>query len=150
MRHLMMTMGLALGMLVSSASANTVATFDQIAAEAQKVRVEAQEVKQLLKAKKPDFALVQQRLDALETHAQALRQSMSAVDAAAAMTPAQTAALERARAATDTLLVMLDNKATMLADAEAATRQRGLLRAKADGIAKRAGIVEKQMAQLRS
>jgi len=55
-----------------------------------------------------------------------------------------------ARAATDTLLVLLSNKATMLADTDGATRQRSLLRAKADGIAKRAGIIEKQMARLRS
>jgi hypothetical protein len=83
MRHLMMTMGVALGMMVSSASADTGATLDQIAADAQRVRVEAQEVKQLLRSGKPDFALVQQRLQTLETHAQALRQSMDGVDASA-------------------------------------------------------------------
>jgi hypothetical protein len=151
MRHLMMTMGVALGMMVSSASAETRATFDQIAADAQRVRVEAQEVRQLLRSGQPDFALVQQRLQTLERHAQALRQSMDGLDASAVETSDRhKAALERARAATETLLVILNNKATMLADTDSAARQRSLLRAKADGIAKRAGIVEKQMAQLRS
>jgi hypothetical protein len=151
MRHLMMTMGVALGLMVSGAAADTRASFDQIAADAQRVRVEAQEVKQLLRAGKPDFALVQQRLQTLDTHAQALRQSMDGVDASAAdLTAPRKAALDRARAATDTLMVLLSNKTTMLADTDNAARQRSLLRAKADGIAKRAGIVEKQMARLRS
>lgn len=151
MRHLMMTMGVALGMMVSGASADTRASFDQIAADAQRVRVEAQEMKQLLRSGKPDFALVQQRLQTLDTHAQALRQSMDGVEASdAEMTAPHKDALKRARAATDTLMAMLSNKATLLADTDSAARQRSLLRAKADGIAKRAGIVEKQMARLRS
>ena len=133
MRHLMMT-GLALTLMLPAAPAaaatDTRATVDQIVSDAQKVRAEALDIKQLLRASRPDLEQVQQRLATLAAHADALDQAMDGFDVAAAhLTPAQRAAFDRARSATDTLLAMLANKTTMLADAEAAMKIRGLLRA---------------------
>jgi len=155
MRNLMMT-GLALTVMLSSAPAaaaatDTRATVDQIVSDAQKVRAEALDIKQLLRASRPDLEQVQQRLATLTTHADALRQAMDGFDADGAdLTDAQRAALDRARAATGALGALLANKTTMIAGADAATKNRNLLRAKADAIAKRATIVEQQVMQLRT
>ena len=155
MQNLMMT-GLALIAMLSAAPAaaaatDTRATVDQIVSDAQKVRAEALDIKQLLRASQPDLEQVQQRLATLSVHADALKQAMDGFDVAGAnLTAAQRAAFDRARAATDTLRVLLANKTTMMADAEAARKNRGLLRAKADGIAKRADIVEQQLTPLRT
>jgi hypothetical protein len=155
MRNLMM-IGLALTVMLSAAPAaaaatDTRATVDQIVSDAQKVRAEALDIKQLLRASQPDLEQVQQRLAALSTHADALKQAMDGFDVDGAnLTAAQRAAFDRARAATDTLRVLLANKTTIIADAEAARKNRSLLRAKADGIAKRADIVQQQLTQLRT
>jgi uncharacterized coiled-coil DUF342 family protein len=153
MRNLMM-IGLALTVMLSAAPAaatDTRATVDQIVSDAQKVRAEALDIKQLLRASRPDLEQVQERLATLSTHADALKQAMDGFDVDGAnLTAAQRAAFDRARAATDTLRVLLANKTTMIADAEAAMKNRGLLRAKADGIAKRADIVQQQLTQLRT
>jgi hypothetical protein len=126
-------------------------SIDQIVADAQKVRIEAREVKALLKDRAADPVVVQQRLTVIEAHAQSLKSAIAAMRASdTSLTSTQVAALERAQAAAETLLVLLDNKSTMVADAAEFQRKRGLLRAKADGIAQRAEIVEKQMAVLRS
>lgn len=132
------------------AAAASRSAFDQIIADAQRVRQEAQDVKQLLRSRDADQAVVLQRVSVLETHAQALKASISSLNAAeAGLTSTQLAAVERARAATDTLLILLQNKTTMLADAETLERQRRLLRAKAEGIVARAKMVEQQMARAR-
>ena len=133
-----------------AAAADARSAFDQIIADAQRVRQEAQDVKQLLRSRDADQAVVLQRVNVLETHAQALKASISSLNAAeAGLNSTQMAAVERARAATDTLIILLQNKTTMLADAEKMERQRGLLRAKADGIVSRARMVEQQMARAR-
>lgn len=133
-----------------AAAADARSAFDQIIADAQRVRQEAQDVKQLLRSRDADQAVVLQRVSVLETHAQALKASISSLNAAeAGLTSTQLAAVERARAATDTLLILLQNKTAMLADAEQMERQRGLLRAKADGIVARAKMVEQEMARAR-
>ena len=69
--------------------------------------------------------------------------------AASVRTPAQAAALERARAATGAMLALITNKARILADVDTAPANRRLLRDKADGVARRAALVESQMARLR-
>jgi hypothetical protein len=132
------------------AAAESRSAFDQIIADAQRVRQEAQDVKQLLRSRDADQAIVLQRVSVLETHAQALKASIGSLNAAeAGLTSTQLAAVERARAATDTLLILLQNKTAMLADAEKLERQRGLLRAKAEGIVARAKMVEQQMTRAR-
>ncbi len=151
MRFMMLSvLAAALAAAPAPAAAESRSAFDQIIADAQRVRQEAQDVKQLLRSRDADQAVVLQRVSVLETHAQALKASISGFNAAeAGLTSTQLAAVERARAATDTLLILLQNKTAMLADAEKMERQRSLLRAKADGIVARAKMVEQQMARAR-
>jgi hypothetical protein len=63
--------------------------------------------------------------------------------------PADRVSLERARAAGDALGALLQNKAALLADPVRAERDRRLIRAKAEGIAKRAEVVEDQVSRVR-
>jgi hypothetical protein len=151
MRFMMLTIVAAtLAAAPVPAAAESRSAFDQIIADAQRVRLEAQDVKQLLRSRDADQAVVLQRVSVLETHAQALKASIGSLDAAeAGLNSTQLAAVERARAATDTLLILLQNKTAMLADAEQMARQRSLLRAKAEGIVFRARLVEQQMARAR-
>lgn len=151
MRFMMLTvLAATLAAAPAPAAAESRSAFDQIIADAQRVRQEAQDVKQLLRSRDADQAVVLQRVSVLETHAQALKASIGSLNAAdAGLNSTQLAAVERARAATDTLLVLLQNKTAMLADAEQMARQRSLLRAKAEGIVARARMVEQQMARAR-
>lgn len=151
MRFMMLSvLAATLAAAPAPAAAESRSAFDQIIADAQRVRQEALDVKQLLRSRDADQAVVLQRVSVLETHAQALKASISGLNAAeAGLTSTQLAAVERARAATDTLLILLQNKTAMLADADKMERQRGLLRAKADGIVARAKMVEQQMARAR-
>lgn len=141
---------IALVAAAPAAAAASTPAIEQIVAEAQKVRGEAEEVKLLLKHKAADQAAVQQRLGVLETHAKALKAAIADVRATqTSLSSKQVEALERAQSAADTLLVLLTNKAAILADVTRFEKDRGLLRAKADGIAQRAILVEKQMERLR-
>lgn len=136
--------------LAAAATGNTNQVLEQIVTDAQNVRGEAREIKQLLRASQPDLALVHQRLAALSTHADALKQAIDGFDVASAnLTSTQLAAFERMRVATDSLRALLANKAALLADGEGVGKNRSLLRAKAEGIAKRADIVEQQVTKLR-
>lgn len=134
---------------VPAAAADARTAFDQIIADAQRVRQEAQDVKQLLRSRDAGQALVLERVGVLETHARALKESIGSLNAAAGLDSTQLAAVERARLATESLLVLLENKRTLIADAQRMQRQRGLLRDKATAIVARARLVEQQMARAR-
>lgn len=119
---------------------------DQISADAGKARAEALEIKTLLKAKAPDMAQVQQKLDTLRTHVDQLKVTTDALDPAQyQLTTAQAAELDKVRKTAEVLQVFVQNKADMLADGA----DRSLLRAKADGVARRAAVVEQSVARLR-
>ena len=148
MRTLMLSAFAAAFFTFAPAPAAACETYDQILADARAVRTEAEEVKLLLKHKAAGQVVLQQRLDVIGQHARALKVAVDRVDTTA-FTSRQMAAVERVRVTAETILVMLDNKSTMLARPDGLTKQRGLLRAKADAIAARATIVEKQLQQLR-
>ncbi|MBL8136284.1 MAG: hypothetical protein JNL48_06660 [Acidobacteria bacterium] len=151
MRFMMLSiLAATLAAIPAPAAADARSAFDQVIADAQRVREEAQDVKQLLRSRDAGQAVVLQRVSVLETHALALKASISQLDAGeAGLTSTQLAAVERARAASETLLILLQNKTALLADAGKLERQRGLLRAKAEGIVARARLVEQQMARAR-
>lgn len=151
MRSLLLA-SLTTGLFLSAAlpaTANTPAAFDRVIADADNIRREAREVREMLRDRRTSLAAVNDRVHMIDTRAQALKASVAEFDATG-LSAAQVTALDRARSATDTLLALLNNKTTLLADAASAERQRGLLRAKAEGIAKRAEIVGQEMARLRS
>ncbi|MGE0460857.1 MAG: hypothetical protein AB7Q16_05770 [Vicinamibacterales bacterium] len=149
-----MTTAFVLGIALAAApapAADLGPAIEQVAAHAARVSADAREIRQLLRGGRPDFALVRERVATLEAQAGSLRDAIAAVDAARAdLTSTQVAALDRARRASDTLLVLLANKAPMLQDAETVKKNRRLLRAKAEGIAKRADIVRQQIGQVRA
>ncbi len=151
MRFMMLSvLAATLAAAPAPAAAEFRSAFDQIIADAQRVRQEAQDVKQLLRSRAADQAVVLKRVSVLDTHAQALKASISALEASGAgLNATQMAAVERARGATETLLILLQNKTALLADAAQMDRQRGLLRAKAEGIVARARLVEQQMSRAR-
>ncbi len=156
MKNTLMLTSLVLGFAISGAPAMAAGpdlgtAVEQVITEASRVSTEAQEIRQLLRSGRPDVELVRQRVAALETHAASLKEAIATADAAGTtLTPVQAEALARARRASDTLRVLLANKASMLQDGESVRKNRGLLRAKAEGIARRADIVRQQMGQVRS
>ncbi len=147
-------MGWILGLVLATSSAayaaDTSTVVSQIEADAQQVRSDAQEIRRLLDTKSPDFAVIQQRMSALESKADALKKSIADFEAVGtSLTPSQQAAFARAKAATDTLRVLLANKAAALTDTSAASRRRKMLRDQADTIAKRAAIVYEEIGRVR-
>jgi ribosome-binding ATPase YchF (GTP1/OBG family) len=137
------TLSIATGALASTEA------LDRIATHAQDVRREAENVRRLLNDRKADVTVVTERLAVLDTHAQALKDAMEAAMTDATVTAVEPTSWARARAATDSLLAIVANKSRLLADTERADRDRGLLRAKADAIAKRAAMVEQHVSRAR-
>lgn len=154
MRCLMIPATCALGLILTvsaSARADVPTAVDQLVAAAQIVRVDALEVRQMLGERDANLIAVLQQVDVLNARAAALMSAMAGPGVAATtLTPTQTAALERARSATGAMLALISNKAAILADVEKAPAKRRLLRDKADGVARRAALVEQQMAHLGS
>lgn len=148
MRTLTLTL-LTAGLLWATppaAFADARGSFDQAVADAQKIRTEALDVKRLLKDKSSDPTAVAERMATLEAHATSLKAALVSLQGDQTLTPSQRAAVDKAMAATEPMIVILNNKLSLLADADKAAKQRTLLRGKADGIAKRAQMVERQIA----
>lgn len=134
----------------STAAADPRAALDQVLADAARVRIEAMQLADLLRDRRPDYAQVVQQFNLVQQHAAGLREAIRAVDVeAVSLVAADRSALERARVATDAMLALLENKARLLEDAEAAAKQRGLIRAKARGVVARAQLVEEQVSMVR-
>ena len=142
-------MGFAL-VLTPSAMAADRAAVDLVISRAETIRLDAADLRRVLGDKKSDLAVVTERVAALESKAQALQDAFAALNSGdAALSPDQIASIDRARVATDNLSALLKAQTELLRDTDRAMRERKLLRAKADAIAKRASIVEHQMAPLR-
>jgi len=130
-----------------SASASSV---DQITTQAREVRAEARTIKALLQLKQPDFSVIRQRLDGLDAQGKALGEMLAALDAdGASLTPAQRAAVQQSKLAVDAMKVILANKSTLLADEAQALKNRSLLRAKAEAVAKRAEMIDRNFSKAR-
>lgn len=154
MKTLMMSATCALSLVLTlpaSARADEPTAVDHLVAAAQIVRVDALEVRQMLGERDASLIAVLQQVDVLNARATALMSAMTGpAMTAATLTPVQTDALERARAATGAMLALITNKAVILSDVDSAPAKRRLLRDKADGVARRAALIEQQMARLRS
>lgn len=134
--------------LTHGAEAATSGSAEQVAAHAQLVRAEALEVKRLLRERDTDQAILHQRMSVLAEHARSLKASLDVLRGDGGLPPATAAAVERARIATETMHALLKSKLVILAKPAEAAKQRGVLRDKADAVAKRAAHVEREMAQL--
>lgn len=153
MKTLLMT-GLAMGFVftaASTAAANTRDAFDRIVANAENIRRDAQDVHRMLRDKKADLMVVAQRVAAIDSQAQTLNSVLAAVARTdSSLTPAQVAAIDGARTVAMNMAAVLKSKTALLNDGQRAAKERNLLRAKADAVAKRAAMVERQVAPLRS
>ena len=132
-------------------SASTIAAHvDRLVADAKKPQMEAREIGVLLKAKNPDFAAVNANMAELTAHVSQLTESVTQFESVQSSFHAkQQAEFERIKSAVAVLKIFLDNKSEILAGS-GALEQRNLLRAKADGIAKRAELVQVSAHRLRS
>lgn len=120
----------------------TAADMPGIAEEARKVQNEAQQVGQMLRAKSPDYSEVSTRLEAVERHNDALREMILQFEAKhPGLSQDKHAELERMKQTAAVKDIFIENKKGILAQDDR-DKNRRLLRAKADGIAKRAEILQ--------
>jgi hypothetical protein len=132
---------------VATAAASSV---DQVTSQAREVRAEARAIKALLQMKQPDFSVIRQRLDGLDAQGRALGATLTALEAdGTSLTPAQRVAVQQSKLAVDAMQVILANKSTLLADETQARKHRNLLRAKAEAVAKRAEMVDRNFSKAR-
>lgn len=123
---------------------------DQVVAEAKKAQIEAREISDLLKDKRSDTARIASKLAYLSQHAAKVNELIASLDVASLqLTPAQMSEFERMKQASQILNIFVENKRNLL-DAGKLQTHRGLLRAKADGIAKRAEFVQVSALRARS
>lgn len=149
--HRMLTSAFVLATLtLASAVSASASSVDQITTQAREVRAEARTIKALLQLKQPDFSVIRQRLDGLDAQGKALGETLAALDAdGASLTPAQRAAVQQSKLAVDAMKVILANKSTLLADEAQALKNRSLLRAKAEAVAKRAEMIDRNFSKAR-
>lgn len=149
--HRMLTSAFVLTALtLASAVSAAASSVDQVTTQAREVRAEARAIKALLQMKQPDFSVIRQRLDGLDAQGKALGETLAALDAdGSSLTPAQRAAVQQSKLAVDAMKVILANKSTLLADEAQALKNRSLLRAKAEAVAKRAEMVDRNFSKAR-
>jgi DNA repair ATPase RecN len=142
---------LASASLVAEPSApSRAAALDEIAAHASKVRATASEAFQLLKNRNADFAKVKELTAALDQDAEALKAKVAEFEAAnTSLTEREQRELEKLRSVALVMNVFVDNKLEIL-KSDDLQRQRILLRAKADGIVKRADMILQSASRLKS
>lgn len=121
-------------------------TYDQIAQHAQKTQQEAREIAKLLRSKNADVSSAAGMLDKVEQHAAEVKKMIDETDTST-LSAKQKAEFDRMKMAADVMAVFINNKRALLQDAG---KNRALLRAKAEGIALRASIVEQSAAKLKS
>lgn len=139
-----------LTLTLASAVPASASSVDQVTAQARDVRAEARAIKALLQMKQPDFAVIRQRLDGLDARGKALGATLAALEAdGTSLTPAQRAAVQQSKLAVDAMQVILTNKSALLADEAQALKNRHLLRAKAEAVAKRAEMVDRHFTKAR-
>lgn len=130
-------------------AATIISHVDRLVADAKKAQNEAREIGVLLKAKQPDFSAIQANMAELAAHVAGLKQGVADFEAAyPTLSAKQQAEFDRMKSAVAVLAIFLDNKSEILAGSSA-LEQRKLLRAKAEGIAKRAELVQLSAHRLR-
>jgi hypothetical protein len=131
-------------------STDTNASLTQIVTEAKKTQLEAKEISTLLKAKKPDFDRVTTKINLLEQHAAAVRDLITAFEANNdSLTPTQKLELDRMKTTAEIVRIFVHNKKEIIASGEA-SQKKSTLRAKANGIAMRAEMMQQSALRIRS
>lgn len=132
-----------------AASTDPRAPLADVLASAAHVRLEALELAERLRDRRTDMAALLEGLSLLQARTHELQQTMAviAIDEMS-LVPADREALQRALVAGDALVSLLQSKTALLHDPATATRARRLIRAKAQGIARRAEVIEAQVSRV--
>lgn len=126
------------------------AALDEIVSQATKVRTTASEAAQQLRNRNADFNKVTDLVRTLDQDAEALKAKVAEFEAAHGnLTERELRELEKIRSVAAIVNVFVDNKLEILKASDLA-RQRELLRAKAEGIVKRADILMQSASRLKS
>ena len=124
------------------------AQLDQIVAAAKTIQTDAQDVSALLRAKTPNFDRIGEKMQVMSQHSTELNRLIENLDSANLdMTATQRAEFNRMKELAQLVNIFVANKSDMLS---AQRRERGVLRAKADGIAKRANLLQQAAERIRS
>jgi DNA repair ATPase RecN len=142
---------LASGTLLAESNApSRSAALDEIVSHASKVRTTASEAFQHLKNRNADYTKVKELVATLDRDAEALKAKVAEFEAANANLPERDLReLEKLRSVATIVNVFVDNKLEILKSNDL-DRQRVLLRAKADGIVKRADMILQSASRLKS
>lgn len=121
---------------------------DEIVTSAKKTQLEAREISNLLKVKTPDYDRVRTKMQLLTEHAADVNRLVAELEASnPSLSSSQQAEFNRLKEIAKLVDVFVTNKNNLLASSDL---NRKLLRAKADGIAKRAEMVQESAIRIRS
>ena len=144
---------LALGSLLSvtafaNNNLNMSTTLADVTTHAQKLQRTAEEMKTMLKSKAVDRAVLEQRMDAVHQDVAKLKDLVASVEATGMQfTPAQQIAWDKLKTKVQLLEVFANNKKNLLESGDV-NKSRTFLRAHADGIAKRAAMLQQTASTL--
>jgi chromosome segregation ATPase len=139
-----------LSFTASAAEANVSSSISSLTESARSARSEAREIRQMLQGKKPDLEQVRVKMDLLSQHAASLRQQVAEMEASASsLNTVQKAEFEKAKTMAELIHIFVMNKSDLLSRTDA-HRQISFLRAKADGIEKRAQLLERALTRIQS
>ncbi len=134
-------------LMAVTAGANNVPLGD-IVTHAQAVRQEAEQLSTQLKAKQTNRESLEKGMAALEERIGKLKELVASTESAGPqLTPAQKEAWEKMKMKVDLLSVFANNKKEMMASGDIA-KNRSFLKAHADGIAKRAAMLEQTASRM--
>lgn len=134
-------------------AAATTSDFDhhvlELVGEAKKVQLEAEQIAETLKPKRPDFDRVNSMMDSLVRHVGSVKSMVGVIEGKAGSFDAdQKKHLDLMKTKADLLEVFAANKQNILAGDDAG-KKRDLLRAKANGIALRAEMLQRTALKIR-
>jgi len=130
-----------------AAQANT-NTFQNIIGDAAKIQLEAQSISAQLKAKSPDFEMVKSKSGELNKAIQSLRSDLAAFESQnPSLTTQQQKDWELVKTKAELLLVFSDTKNSLLENGNP-QKNRSMIRAYSDGIAKRAVLLQETAKKL--
>jgi len=122
---------------------------EKIVIEAKKAQLEAGEIRILLRNKNVDWTKVHGKMGYLERHVAEIREMVTAFEGMnPSLTSDQQSQMERLKLTSELLFVFTQNKKEMLESGDP-KKNRSLLRAKAEGISKRAEMLQRMALRLR-
>ncbi len=142
---LIATTTLAFAAFAAQANSNT---FQNIIGDAAKIQLEAQSISSQLKAKNPDFEMVKNKSGELNKAIQALRSDLAAFESQHAnLSGQQKKDWELVKTKAELLLIFSDSKNSLLENGNP-QKNRSMIRAYSDGIAKRAVLLQQTAKKL--